>query len=480
MSMNALINVAVMETNTAYARSGIFPRLHLVHTEELAYAESGNFSTDLDRITNPSDGFMDNVHALRNVHGADLVSLIVEGTCLCGIAWLMTTQSNAFEAFAFSVVARICATGNYSFGHELGHNMGLQHDRANAPADGVFSFSHGYVDALHGFRDIMGVAASCGSCMRIQNFSNPNIAFNGFPTGVPQSSPQSADAASSLNATASTVANWRAQVNASLVALDFEGDGKSDIGIYRGGTWFILRSSDGGVTTLGWGLPQDILVPEDYDGDGEADIAVYRDGIWYVIRSSDGGVTTTGWGGLLADVPVPGDYDGDGRADVAVYRNGTWFIIRSSDGGFTVTGWGGLPQDITVPADYDGDGKTDLAVYRNGVWFILRSSDGLQTVMSWGGLPQDIVVPGDYDGDGKADVAVYRDGTWFIIRSFDGGVMLVGWGIAQDIPVPADYDGDGKTDIAVYRDGTWFILRSSNGGQTIVGWGGLPQDIPLK
>jgi hypothetical protein len=302
MSMNALINVAVMETNTAYARSGIFPRLHLVHTEELAYAESGNFSTDLDRTTNPSDGFMDNVHALRNVHGADLVSLIVEGTCLCGIAWLMTTQSNAFEAFAFSVVARICATGNYSFGHELGHNMGLQHDRANAPADGVFSFSHGYVDALHGFRDIMGVAASCGSCMRIQNFSNPNIAFNGFPTGVPQSSPQSADAASSLNATASTVANWRAQVNASLVALDFEGDGKSDIGIYRGGTWFILRSSDGGVTTLGWGLPQDILVPEDYDGDGEADIAVYRDGIWYVIRSSDGGVTTTGWGGLLADV----------------------------------------------------------------------------------------------------------------------------------------------------------------------------------
>ena len=142
---------------------------------------------------------MDNVHTLRNAHGADLVSLIIEGTSLCGIAWLMTTQSNAFEAFAFSVVARICATGNYSFGHELGHNMGLQHDRADAPADGVFPFSHGYVDAPHGFRDIMGVAASCGGCMRIQNFSNPNVTFNGFPTGVPQSSPQSADAAASLN-----------------------------------------------------------------------------------------------------------------------------------------------------------------------------------------------------------------------------------------------------------------------------------------
>jgi glucose/arabinose dehydrogenase len=264
-------------------------------------------------------------------------------------------------------------------------------------------------------------------------------------------------------------------------SVDFDGDGKSDIGIYRDGTWFILRSSDGGMRATGWGLPQDIRVFQDYDGDGEADIAVYRDGIWYVVRSSDGGVTTTGWGGLLADVPVPGDYDGDGKADIAVYRNGTWFIIRSSDGGFTIAGWGGSPQDIAVPADYDGDGKIDLAVYRGGLWFIRRSSDGVQATVSWGGLAQDIVVPGDYDGDGKTDVAVYRNGTWFIIRTSDGGFTITGWGgLLQDIPVPADYDGDGRTDIAVYRDGIWFILRSSDGGQTTVGWGGLPQDIPLN
>src|SRR4029450_7135542 len=89
--------------------------------------------------------------------------------------------------------------------------MGVQHDRADAPADGVFSFSHGYVDTPHGFRDIMGVAASCGGCMRIQNFSNPNLMFNNFPTSVPQSSPQSADAAASLNATAFTVSTRRSE-----------------------------------------------------------------------------------------------------------------------------------------------------------------------------------------------------------------------------------------------------------------------------
>lgn len=56
--------------------SGTMLDLNLVHSAEVAYTESGNSSTDLDRLSTSGDGYLDAVHALRDAHGADVVVLL--------------------------------------------------------------------------------------------------------------------------------------------------------------------------------------------------------------------------------------------------------------------------------------------------------------------------------------------------------------------------------------------------------------------
>ena len=61
---------------------------------------------------------------------------------------------------------------------------------------------------------------------------------------------------------------------------------------------------DIGAVEFGSGAGVTFNFDVDFDGDGRNDIAVYRDGTWFIRRSSNGGVTQTGWGGLSQDIPL--------------------------------------------------------------------------------------------------------------------------------------------------------------------------------
>ena len=285
------------------------------------------------------------------------------------------------------------------------------------------------------------------------------------------------------------------------VFSDFDGDGKSDLSVFRGGvqdagTWLVANSGDGQLQATPWGSSaapyNDLAVSGDYDGDGKTDLAVFRRGggqagYWYIKRSSDGQVTRQQWG-LGTDIPVPGDYDADGKTDIAVWRGsaGAWYILRSSDSGVDGIAWGAASAgDIPVPGDYDGDSKTDVAVFRrgDGHWYIKRSSDGSTVNMEWG-VGTDVPVPGDYDGDSKTDLAVWRgsEGNWYIVESSSAALRTITLGsLAEgDAPVTADYDGDGRADAAIWRasTGMWTVKRSSDGGEVSKAHG-QSGDIPI-
>lgn len=264
---------------------------------------------------------------------------------------------------------------------------------------------------------------------------------------------------------------------------DFDGDGRSDVSVFRSGTWFVQRSTEG-FSGLNWGVAGDAIVPGDYDGDLKADFVIFRatqnsdEADFYILQSSDNLYRGISWG-VPGDKAYPGDFNGDNRADFAVYRqsNNTWYVLPSNGGAPLVTSLGNA-GDVPVVLDYDGDLKTDLAMWNQttGVWTI-RKADGSIETQTWGAAG-DRAVPADYDNDNKDDLAVYRgEGQWWIRQSSNGETRIVNFGVSGDVPVPGDYDGDGADDPAVYRNGQWYMLGSTSGFAATNF--GLQSDVPI-
>ncbi|MBI3161353.1 MAG: S-layer homology domain-containing protein [Chloroflexi bacterium] len=219
-AMDARVDLAITETNSSYTSSGVVPTMSLVYKGEISYVESGDEGTDLDRLTATSDGFIDTVHTLRDTYGADLVQLIVETGSGCGIAWFMSTVDASFASGGFSVVIRDCMTGNYSSGHEFGHNQSATHDTYVDTGTSPYPYIHGYVNLAARWRTVMAYNTQCADtapgtyCTRLLYWSNPTKLYGGAAMGVTSSS----ENYKVLNNTAYTVANFRSATTPSLFA----------------------------------------------------------------------------------------------------------------------------------------------------------------------------------------------------------------------------------------------------------------------
>lgn len=198
-SMASQAQAAIDATNLAYANSGLPMRLNLVHVEQIPYDEgTGDYNAMLNDITNSTNGAQ-NVNSLRTTYKADLVSMFVESSSYCGMAWVGSNSS-----LAFSVVKRTCASSNYSFAHETGHNIGLLHDPAVDSSTYPYAYGHGYVDPACQFRTVMAYP-NCGA-PRVGYFSNPNITYPG--TNSPLGTADVSDSSRVLAQRADTIANF--------------------------------------------------------------------------------------------------------------------------------------------------------------------------------------------------------------------------------------------------------------------------------
>jgi len=188
-AVGAAIDLMIEEANLAYELSNAYIRLRRVHAQSVAgraWNDSGDLEDDLDALTSDRTMLGSMAANLRDDVGADITTLLVrDGGGACGIGWQMTAANqDSFADSAYSVVDVDCIS-NYSYPHELGHNMGLQHDRDNAESEGRYSYAYGYQDQQSRFRTIM--AYPCRpECSRVPFFSTPDpgVAYQGVPFGT--------------------------------------------------------------------------------------------------------------------------------------------------------------------------------------------------------------------------------------------------------------------------------------------------------
>jgi hypothetical protein len=176
-----LIMLAVEQTNQSFRSSGIANvRIEPAGSRSVDYDErdgAGLFE-HLWHLADRGDGFLDEIHQMRNESRADVVVLILAGQDACGLA----TRVKAEADEAFVAVDQMCALTTYSVAHEIGHLIGARHDRAVDSISRPFPFGHGYVNGEK-WRTIMAYKGSCKDCPRLPLWSNPHIRVAREPAG---------------------------------------------------------------------------------------------------------------------------------------------------------------------------------------------------------------------------------------------------------------------------------------------------------
>jgi len=208
----AVANRALTNSNITNAS------FRLVGTVEVNYADNTDNGTALTDLANGAA--FASVRNARAQYGADLVSFIrrySNGQNGCGLAYIpQQPYASTGVNQTWSVVGDgtiDLGNGSYSFcpddsmAHEMGHNLGAQHNKQQSPSGGLYSYSYGYRNDGAAFFDVMayGLAGQEAELL----YSSPDVSTcKGLPCGVAND----ADVARTFRETMPTAATFRATV----------------------------------------------------------------------------------------------------------------------------------------------------------------------------------------------------------------------------------------------------------------------------
>jgi len=192
---------------------------------------------------------------------------------------------------------------------------------------------------------------------------------------------------SNTSGDADIVVKFGGQAGDLPVAGDWDGDGKTDLGIFRKGTFIRARLAPfafcilcqnftvaADIDTIDFGQDGDIPVAGDWDGDGDDDIGVWRPGVngTFFLRvpppfcelcSPALTTVTVSVSGTAGDLPVAGDWNLDGKDDVATYNPPSNTFFLSDEGKIVRIIPFGRAAGRPLAGDWLGQGIDGLGIF---------------------------------------------------------------------------------------------------------------------